>query len=121
MKQQRILFYIILLTLACFIYFTEGVAFNIFTAWNMLPLFISFLIYRFGSSYSAYSFLLGSMTLSGYLHLAWMFGWGDINSASTSALIFVVIPVFSLIAGGIGYAVGRRFAIQSGKQNNVKL
>lgn len=121
MKQQRILFYIILLTLACFIYFTEGVAFNIFTAWNMLPLFISFLIYRFGSSYSAYSFLLGSMILSGYLHLAWMFGWGDINSASTSALIFVVIPVFSLIAGGIGYAVGKRFSAQPDRRKSSKL
>ncbi len=108
--MQKPFFYITLLFLAWFIYFTEGVAFNVFTLWNMLPLFVSFLVYRFGSLYSAYSFLLGSMMLSGYLHLAWMFGWGDINSNSTSTLIFVVIPVFSLLAGGIGYAVGRRFS-----------
>jgi hypothetical protein len=117
--MQKTLFFTILFILAYFIYFTEGVAFNIFTAWNMLPLFVSFLIYRFGSGYSAYSFLSGSMMLSGYLHLAWMFGWGDINSDSTSALIFVVIPIFSLVAGGIGYAVGRRFKAQPGGGNNT--
>ena len=116
--MQRTLFYITLLILAWFIYFTEGVAINMFTIWNMLPLFVSLLIYQFGSKYGAYSFLLGSMMLSGYLHLAWFFGWGDINSDSTSALIFVVIPVFSLIAGGIGYAVGKRFNAQPNRRNS---
>jgi hypothetical protein len=117
--MQKILFYIILLILAYFIYFTEGVTINLFTLWNMLPLFISLLIYLFGSSYNAYSFLFGSMLLSGYLHLAWFFGWGDIDSDSTSALIFVVIPVFSLIAGGIGFTVGRRFVAQTGRNNRA--
>ncbi len=119
--MQKPFFYIALLLLAYFIYFTEGVPINMFTFWNMLPLFVSLLIYQFGSPYSAYSFLLGSMMLSVYLHLAWMFSWGDINSDSTSALIFVVIPIFSLIAGGIGYAVGKRFNIQSSRSNDTKL
>ncbi len=119
--MQKSLFYITLLLLAYFIYFTEGVPINMFTFWNMLPLLASFLIYQFGSKYGAYSFLLGSMMLSGYLHLAWMFGWGDINSDSTSALIFVVIPIFSLIAGGIGYAVGKRFNAQPNRTNKTNL
>ncbi len=119
--MQKPLFYLILLILAWFIYFTEGVPINMFTLWNMLPLLVSLLIYQFGSSYGAYSFLLGSMMLSGYLHLAWMFGWGEINSDSTSALIFVVIPVFSLIAGGIGYAVGKRFNAQPNKRKTPSL
>jgi len=117
--MQKILFYIILLTLGYFIYFTEGVAINLFTLWNMLPLFIGLLIYVFASPYNAYSFLFGSMLLSGYLHLAWFFGWGDIDSDSTSAVIFVLIPVFSLIAGGIGFTVGRRFAAQPDRNNGT--
>ena len=118
--MQKLFFYTLLIILACFIYFTEGVAFNMFTAWNMLPLIVSLLIYLFGTKYSAYSFLAGSMMLSGYLHLAWFFGWGDINSHSTSALIFVVIPVFSLVAGGIGYALGRRFSASPAKRTTTE-
>ncbi len=119
--MQKKLFYIILLILGYFIYYTEGVAFNMFTLWNMLPLFVSLLIYLFGSQYSAYSFLSGSMILSGYLHLSWLFDWGDINADSTSALIFVVIPVFSLVAGGIGYTIGRRFSAQARKKSHTNL
>ncbi len=111
--MQKPLFYLTLVILAYFIYFTEGVAVNIFTIWNMLPLFVSLLIFRFASQHAAYSFLLGSMMLSGYMHLAWLFSWGDIKQGSTSALIFVVIPVFSLFAGGIGYAIGRRFTVRT--------
>jgi len=115
--MQKKIFYITLLILAYFIYFAEGVAVNIFTIWNMLPLFVSLLIYHFGSKYSAYSFLFGSMVLSGYVHIAWLFNWNAINYGSTSALIFVVIPIYSLFAGGISYAVGRRFFISDNKNN----
>jgi len=87
----------------------------------MLPLFVSLLIYQFGSRYGAYSFLLGSMMLSGYLHLAWFFGWGDINSDSTSAVIFVAIPLFSLVAGGIGYRIGKRFNAQPNRTSKTNL
>ncbi len=119
--MQKPVFYITLLLLAYFIYFTEGVAINMFTIWNTLPLLVSLLIYQFGSRYGAYSFLSGSMMLSGYLHLAWFFNWGDISSDSTSALIFVVIPVFSLVAGGIGYVVGKRFNDQPNRRNSTNL
>jgi len=108
--MQKPFFYITLLLLAWFIYFTEGVAINMFTVWNMLPLFVSLLIYQFGSRHGAYSFLLGSMMLSGYLHLAWFFGWGNINADKSSTIIFVAIPIFSLAAGGIGLRIGKRFA-----------
>jgi len=119
--MQNPLFYITLLLLAWFIYFTEGVAINMFTVWNMLPLFVSLLIYQFGSRYDAYSFLLGSMMLSGYLHLAWFFDWSDINYDSTSAVIFVATPLFSLVAGGIGYRIGKRFKAQPNRRNSTNL
>ena len=106
-------FYLTLACVAVFIYYAEGVTFNIFTVWNMLPVFISFAIYQSArrnnkSFYGAYGFLIGSMLLSGYFHLAWIFDWGDSKTgSSTSGLIFIFIPIYSLITGVIGYAIGK--------------
>ena len=112
-------FYGILLLLAIFIYVAEGVLFNPFALWNMLPLGLAYLIYRssrVGGSkarlYAAYGFLIGSMILSGFLHIAWLFDLGNAKTgSSTSSLIFIFIPVYSLIPGAIGFVVGKGMAV----------
>ena len=82
----------------------------------MLPLIISYFIYisalkNGGSQYSTYGFLIGSMLLSGYIHMAWLLDWdGTGTSSSTSGLIFIFIPLYSLIPGGIGFAIGQIIA-----------
>ncbi len=118
-------FIIILVALGVFIYVAEGVLINPFAVWNALPLFVSYALYKSGKSagkrarvWGAVGFLAGSMALSGYVHLAWMFDWGEIKTgSSTAGLIFIFIPIYAVIAGGIGYlsgwAIGR---VPAGKQ-----
>jgi len=117
--MKKYFFYIVLIALAIFIYIAEDVLFNPFAIWNMLPLIISFAIYRQETKtnlYRAYGFLIGSMVLSGYIHMAWFFNWNDIKTgSSTAGLIFIFIPIYSLISGGIGYLIGR--VIASDKKN----
>jgi len=114
--MKKYFFYLVLIVLAIFIYVTEEVSFDLFTIWNMLPLIISLILYKYGQKqeikiYGAYGFLIGGMILSGYFHMAWFFNWDGIKTgSSTSGLIFIFIPIYSLIPGGIGYFVGRSFA-----------
>ena len=43
--------------------------------------------------------------------MAWFFNWNDIKTgSSTAGLIFIFIPIYSLISGGIGYLIGRVIA-----------
>ena len=122
--MKGIWFYLIILFLACFIVVAEDVPISGFTIWNMTPLIISLVIYLIGikqggikNIYGAYGFLIGSMLLSGYIHLAWLFGWGNIHSGSTAGLIFIFIPIYSLITGAIGYGMGR--ATANNKSNST--
>lgn len=107
-------FTIILVALGVFIYVAEGVTINPFAVWNGLPLYVSYALYKNGKksesrakSWGAVGFLVGGMALSGYIHLAWMFDWGELkNGSSTASLIFIFIPIYALITGGIGYFIG---------------
>jgi hypothetical protein len=93
---------------------SEGIPFNEFTAWNMLPLFISFILYFAAVAkgkplHKAYGFLLGSMLLSVFFHLAWLFDWwGSKTGSSTAGLIFIFIPIYSLVSGAFGVAISKR-------------
>jgi hypothetical protein len=111
--MKHYVFFIVLIVLAIFIYISEGVPFNGFTVWNMLPLFISLVLYtsRKKSYYGAYGFLIGSMLLSGFFHLAWLFDWwGSATGSSTGGFIFIFIPIYALIPGGLGLVFGNRMA-----------
>ncbi|TCK18561.1 hypothetical protein DFR30_1840 [Thiogranum longum] len=67
--------------------------------------------------WGAVGFLVGSMALSGYIHLAWIFDWGESRTgSSTAGLIFIFIPIYVLISGGIGYLIG--WGIDREKFNN---
>lgn len=106
------MFYLLLIVLATFLVISPGVEINIFTAWNMTPLIISLALYSYAkkkrkSPAGAYGFLTASMMVSGFIHLAWMLDWdGAATGSSTSGLIFIFIPVYSVVAGLIGFAVG---------------
>lgn len=111
-KLETIMFYLIIASLAVFLVVAEGVGINLFTVWNLLPLAIAVVVYllarkRGKSLFGAYGFLLGSMLVSGLTHLAWMTDWnGTMSGSSTSALIFLFIPIYSVIAGLIGWLAG---------------
>ena len=93
----------------------EGVAPNLFTLWNLVPLFISYLLFAVaiykkntGLLVGAIGYSLFGIGISFVGHTAWYFDWYQIKTASsTSALIFIFLPVFSLIIGILGYTLGR--------------
>jgi len=118
MTSTDYVFYSILALMAASIYFLEGISFDLFTIWNITPLLVSLLIYERGRKlarparlWRTYGFLLGSIALSGYVHLAWFFDWGRMKTgSSTSGLIFIFLPIYAFIVGGIGYFIGKRIA-----------
>lgn len=107
--MKNYIFYFLLLISAIFIYITEGMLFNLFALWGMLPLFISFVMFRYAkkkksSVARAYSFLLASMVPTTYFHLTWFLNINDLQTgSSTASLIFLFIPIYAIIAGAIGY------------------
>lgn len=108
------LYFFILFTVI-FIYVTHGMSLNFIVLWNMLPAFLSVVVYLVdkkqkvrSNSYGAYGFLFGCMLLSGYIHLAWYFNLGEMRSeASTTGMLLFFTPVYSLLPGVIGYFIGR--------------
>jgi hypothetical protein len=110
--MRNFVFLTVIVALAAFMYLAAGVPFNVFTAWNMLPLLISLILYALAIKreyllYGAYGFLLGSMLVSGFFHLSWLFDWDETaTGSSTSGLAFIFIPFYSLVSGGIGFAIG---------------
>ena len=53
-------------------------------------------------------FLVPTLGLSGYLHLAFLNDWdGLATQAVTPDQFFRYLPIFALFAGGIGFAIGR--------------
>jgi hypothetical protein len=108
-KMKSYVFYFLLFVSALFIYVTEGIFFNPFALWGMLPLLISFAMFRYAqkketSVARAYSFLLAGMVPTTYFHLTWFLNVDDVQTgSSTASLIFLFIPIYAMIAGGIGY------------------
>lgn len=104
----------VLVLFAAFIYLAEGIVINPLVLWNYLPLFASYSLFSTGRKEASVSkvlgavcFLVASMGLSIYIHLAWMLNWNQTQTGgSTAALILAVCPVYAIILGGIGYAVG---------------
>ena len=110
-------FIIILIVLGIITFAAEGVAPNVFTAWNWLPLFISYVIFKTAKTSkslpnetAAIGFLIGSMTLSLFFHSMWLFDIGGSKTgSSTSGLIFIFIPIYSIVPGIVGYFIGKHF------------
>ena len=115
-KSKRNHSYIIAALLICsiFITFAEGVKPNWFTLWNLTPVAASYLLHyialRNNSSVmrvGSIGFAFGCIGLSLFIHAAWLFDWGGTaTGSSTAGLIFIFIPPFSLISGGIGFIIG---------------
>src|SRR3972149_438773 len=105
---------VIFLSFAILIYFLEGVALNPFAIWNASPLLISYFLYSRGLTLNSRPVIIGfafytiiSLGLLLFGHLAWYFDWqGTKTGSSTSGLIFIFLPLYAVILGGIGYLFG---------------
>jgi energy-coupling factor transporter transmembrane protein EcfT len=94
--------------------FLANVAPNIGTLWVLLPLVVIYMRAVIAGKKGktrqiagVKGFLVPVVPLMLFVHFQWYF---DINDAatgsSTSALIFAVLPVYSLILGAVGYFIG---------------
>ena len=112
-KHKKIIIIVSIMTVIVF-YFLSGIAINPLILWTSLPLYIGYALIThaiklpsFKRLYASYGFIIVSITLSILYHLTWFFDWqGTKTSSSTSALIFIIFPVYTVILGFVGYALG---------------
>lgn len=102
-----------MIVLALGLYALEGIAVNPFIIWTASPIAVGYLLLRRAwrtptvkHRHQAYGFLIASVGLSYLYHLAWFFNWGNMNSGSTSALIFIFFPLYALLFGAAGLLIG---------------
>ena len=113
-KKKELALFAGLVICSAIVVITEGVKPNLFTVWNLLPVIYCYLLFRKAISNSSITMIGGSVgfALTGiplllFVHAAWFFDWeGTKTGSSTGGLIFVFIPIYSIIVGGIGYLVG---------------
>ena len=80
-----------------------------------MPLYISYLLINSAIKsnstpglLSAYGFMAFSIVFSIFYHITWYIDWqGTKTGSSTSALIFVWLPLYSLVPGFVGYVLGK--------------
>ena len=104
----------ILIATAVALYFLAGISFNPLILWTSLPLYLSYLFVASASKshsiqrlFSAYGFMLFGIAFSLFYHLTWYFDWqGTKTGSSTSALIFIWLPMYAVILGFVGYMLG---------------
>ncbi|MEW8206310.1 MAG: hypothetical protein AB2770_14250 [Candidatus Thiodiazotropha taylori] len=107
----------IAIAVGLFVVFAEGVTPNIFTMWNLLPVLATYMLFkgaakrrRIRTTLGAVGFLVFGVGLLLFVHLAWLFDWGETKTgSSTAGLIFLFAPVWSLLLGGVGLSIGNIF------------
>ncbi len=100
--------------IALIIYYLEGILINPFAIWNASPLLISYLLVSKSIEQNSKPIFIGfvlftfiSLTLSLLGHFAWHFDWQQTKTgSSTSAILFIFIPAYAIILGGVGYVLG---------------
>lgn len=80
----------------------------VFLAWNVAPCILAYAaVTRRTAAYPAAGFAVGALGLTLLMHAQWMFDIGGAQTgSSTSALIFIFIPVYAVATGLIGAVVG---------------
>lgn len=114
MNKHKKFTFIILIISAVIFYYLAGIWLNPFIFWTALPLYISFVLINKATKtdstkrlFSAYGFLIVSIGFSLFYHFTWYFDWqGTKTGSSTSALIFVWLPIYSVVLGFAGYFAG---------------
>ncbi|MCT6699965.1 hypothetical protein [Rheinheimera sp. 4Y26] len=111
--QSKIFTFFTMALIIC-LYFLEGILFNPLIIWTALPIYLAFFIFKSAAKakltqkiFAAYFYLLGSAGYSLYYHILWYFDIdGTKTAGSTSALIFIVFPVFAIVIGALSWLFG---------------
>lgn len=93
---------------------------NPFWVWNTFPLIVAYWLLRRARLKGLRAlpeglfigFTLGPLVLA---HAAWIFDWNrTATGSSTSALMFIFLPIYALILGGMAYGIARLFTRREG-------
>lgn len=117
-NRWKISLYLVMGLVAILVIGVEGVI-NPFTVWNVLPLLVAgFVMHRSAGkagsggsmrqrvSGAAACFAVAVAAAVSLGHLAWLFDWrGTATGSSTSALLFVALPLLALLAGAAAWGV----------------
>jgi hypothetical protein len=105
---------IILCVTAGMMYYLAGIIFNPLIVWTALPLYLSYWFINSAVAsnsdkklFAGYGFMLFSVLFSIFYHFTWYLDWqGTKTSSSSSALIFIWLPLYSVVLGFVGYGIG---------------
>lgn len=103
----------IMLLAACglFVLYAEGL--HWIALWNLLPLFMAGMAIARGTrakgtSWAALTFASVAVVAIAVVYLDWVFDWGGTQTgSSTAGLIFIFLPIYSLLLGACGWAVAK--------------
>ena len=102
------------LLVAGFIALAEG-PLNPFWIWNVIPVALAYALlhrarrraFRAAPEVAFIVLCCGPLL---YAHAAWLFDWGHTaTGSSTSGLIFIFLPIYAVLLGGLGFGVFRLF------------
>ena len=102
------------LPLVALIAFAEG-PLNPFWIWNAVPVALGYALLRRARRKAFWpvpevAFIVLSCGLLLFAHAAWMFDWGRVGTrSSTSALVFIFLPIYALLLGGLAFGALRLF------------
>lgn len=91
--------------------------------WNLMPLAVAMATIVRGTAakpltWSAIAFAGVTTLLIALTHAAWVFDWGGTQTgSSTSGLIFLFSPIYSILLGTAAWAVTRGIERLGGKRN----
>jgi hypothetical protein len=94
--------------------FTEG-PLNPFWVWNAIPVALGYALLRRARRRAfrvapEIAFIVLSCGLLLFAHAAWAFDWGrTATGSSTSALIFIFLPIYAIVLGGLAFGLLRLF------------
>jgi hypothetical protein len=100
--------------------YAEG--FHGLAVWNLMPLAAAMASVLRGTAakphtWSAVAFAGVTTLLIALTHAAWVFDWGGTQtSSSTSGLIFLFSPIYSILLGTVAWAVTRGIEHLGGKR-----
>ncbi len=106
------------------VYILEGIPLSPLAFWNMIPLFISYIILKIGLNAKTSAGYFACVGFSGvcfahvmFIHLAWFFDWWGLKTGSFySGLFPIFYPfyaivygiIFSLLAWFVGWLVDKK-------------
>lgn len=106
--MKYLITYILCVVSGVFVYIAEGIGFSYFLLWNLTPILLAvwftYVVHQAKASLlGVYGYFFGSFLFWGFGHISWFLDSNGFKTgSSTSGLIFLVLPIYSFVSGGLG-------------------